>query len=318
MSEKEVTTLPQVGHAAEERGLVRAASGAGTQAAPYLPSFACLSAGAQTMPPEALWRAVFEGAWPDAFFESDEGLALLHENLVLRLSGDAVEQARASKGAEFRRFLSALARLSGEVLRYNALARDAGVTAETVKRWVAAAEAAGIVYLLRPWPGETGRQLMRSPKLLMIDTGLIAALLGLRTPDEMASHPAAMRFLETFVATAVMRSWSEAAAPHAFYYMKDSKGFSIDLLIETETALYPINVQKGDTLGKADWRSFEKLARLSGLEKPVGTGAAIGLTPRAFAVSDTAVAHGPEWIWERRLALGRARLTEDANEDASA
>ena len=102
------------------------------------------------------------------------------------------------------------------------------------------------------------------------------------------------------------------------FYMKDSKGFSIDLLIETETALYPVNVQKGDTLGKADWRSFEKLARLSGLEKPVGTGAAIGLTPRAFAVSDTAVAHGPEWIWERRLALGRARLTEDANEDASA
>ena len=94
--------------------------------------------------------------------------------------------------------------------------------------------------------------------------------------------------------------------------------FSIDLLIETETALYPVNVQKGDTLGKADWRSFEKLARLSGLEKPVGTGAAIGLTPRAFAVSDTAVAHGPEWIWERRLTLGRARLTEDANEDASA
>ena len=131
-------------------------------------------------------------------------------------------------------------------------------------------------------------------------------------------HPAAMRFLETFVATAVMRSWSEAAAPHAFYYMKDSKGISIDLHIETETALYPVNVQKGDTLGKADWRSFEKLARLSGLEKPVGTGAAIGLTPRAFAVSDTAVAHGPEWIWERRLTLGRARLTEDANEDASA
>ena len=101
------------------------------------------------------------------------------------------------------------------------------------------------------------------------------------------------------------------------------RGYSVVNISRTPCGLervknYAADVTVGDTLGKADWRSFEKLARLSGLEKPVGTGAAIGLTPRAFAVSDTAVAHGPEWIWERRLTLGRARLTEDANEDASA
>ena len=276
-----------------------------SQPLPYLPNCSAELFDAPSVSEEVVWRAVFEGAWPDAFFDSDEGLALLHENLVLRLSSDAAMSARTLKGPEFRRFLAAIAKMSGEVLRLNVLAREAGVTAETVKRWIAAAESAGIIFLLRAWPGETGRQLMKSPKLLMIDTGLIAALLGLRTPEDMAAHPCAMYFLETFALTAVMKSWSGAEKPHAFYYMKDSKGFSIDLLIETDDGLYPVNVQKGFAPGPRDWKSFATLARLSKMsifEKPVKTGAVIGFTERPFAVDASIVVHGPEWIWERGAA----------------
>lgn len=283
--------------------------------APYVPRLSADIFQSLSVPPEAVWRAVFEGAWPDAFFESDEGLSLLHENLVLRLSGDAALSARAAKGAEFRRFLAALARMSGEVLRLNALAREAGVTAETVKRWIRSAEAAGIVFLLRPWPGETGRQLMKAPKLLMIDTGLIAALLGLRTPEDMAAHPCAMLFLETFALTSVMRSWSGAAAPHAFYYMKDSKGFSIDLLIETADAFHPVNVQKGFAPGPRDWKPFATLSRLPGLGKPVRTGAVIALTERPFAVGAGVVVQGPEWIWERGAAGSASTPAAEASSD---
>ena len=145
--------------------------------------------------------------------------------------------------------------------------------------------------------------------------GLIAALLGLRTPEDMAAHPCAMLFLETFALTSVMRSWSGAAAPHAFYYMKDSKGFSIDLLIETADAFHPVNVQKGFAPGPRDWKPFATLSRLPGLGKPVRTGAVIALTERPFAVGAEVVVQGPEWIWERGAAGSASTPAAEASSD---
>lgn len=233
----------------------------------------------EAIPDDALWRSVFEGSWPDECFASEAAVRQLHENIVLRFTTDAATLARAGSLERFRAFLRALAAESGLVLRYGRLAQAAGVTAETIKRWVQAAEEAGLIYLLQPWPGETGLQLMRSPKILWIDTGIIAAFLGLESPEAMAAHPAAERFLETFASTLVMKSWADGGrddARRAFYYMKDSRGFCVDLVIDSPEGVNGLIVEKtGQTLRKI-LRTFKTLAKLP-LGRPLGACAVAGL-----------------------------------------
>lgn len=258
------------------------------------------------IPNDALWRSVFEGSWPDDCFTSAASVQQLHENIVLRFTADAAVLARAASLQRFRAFLCALAAESGMVLRYGRLAEAAGVTAETVKRWVRAAEEAGLIYLLQPWPKDAGLQLMRSPKILWIDTGIIAAFLGLESPEAMAEHPAADRFLETFAATLIMKSWADGRSsdpseerrqsseesPHAFYYMRDSRGFSIDLVIETPQRIHGIIVEKTGLPVQRMLRAFKTLAGLP-LGKPSGVCALVGLeAPLKILSAKTAEAPG--------------------------
>lgn len=66
---------------------------------------------------------------------------------------------------------------------------------KVVKRWLTVAERTGLIYLLPPFDGRIGRQLVKSPKIYLIDTGLLAHLLRIDSPQTMAEHPLAEKFL---------------------------------------------------------------------------------------------------------------------------
>ena len=95
----------------------------------------------------------------------------------------------------------------------------------------------------------------------------------------MAAHPAAERFLETFASTLVMKSWADGGrddARRAFYYMKDSRGFCVDLVIDSPEGVNGLIVEKtGQTLRKI-LRTFKTLAKLP-LGRPLGACAVAGL-----------------------------------------
>ena len=99
----------------------------------------------------------------------------------------------------------------------------------TIKRWLSIAEASGLIYLLPAFSGNINKQIVKSPKVYLADTGLAAALLGISSAQEMQNHAYNGALFETFVITEIVKSHCHNGNKPDFYFYRDSTGMEIDL-----------------------------------------------------------------------------------------
>lgn len=101
--------------------------------------------------------------------------------------------------AAFARFVGLCAGRSGQLLNLTSLGSDTGVTCVTASRWPSILSASYIVKLLQPHHERFTRRLVKAPKLYFLDTGLMCALLGVRSGEDLRTHPVRGSVFETFV-----------------------------------------------------------------------------------------------------------------------
>ena len=100
---------------------------------------------------------------------------------------------------DFERFLRACALRSANLLNKADLARDVGVAPSTANHWLSTLEASGQIVLLEPWFSNRTKSIVKSPKLYLADTGLLCALLNIRSVEALRQAPAVGAIWETFV-----------------------------------------------------------------------------------------------------------------------
>ena len=142
-----------------------------------------------------------------------------------------------------RRFLTMLAHLQGELLNTSALARNLGLDGRTVNRYL---DFLVDLYLLRrlpPLEANVGKRLVKSPKLYLRDSGLVHALLGLRTLEDLLAHPVVGRSYEGFVVENLLRVLSEGGEA---YFYRTRAGAEVDLvLLLPGGRLWAVEVKRG-------------------------------------------------------------------------
>lgn len=157
----------------------------------------------------------------------------------------------------FQRFLKMCAARSGQLLNLSALAADCGITHVTAREWLTVLEASYIVRLLPPYHRNFGKRLVKTPKLLFLDTGLLVWLLGIREPAALDSHAQRGAIFETFVIGEFIRQRFNTGEPADFYFWRDNNGNEIDLLFENVWRLQPVEIKSGATF-VPDWLSAAK------------------------------------------------------------
>jgi hypothetical protein len=90
---------------------------------------------------------------------------------------------------DFERFLRACALRSAQLLNRAELARDVGISASTAGQWLSLLERSGQARLLEPWFSNGTRQLSKSPKLYLADSGVQAFLMGIGSAEELHRSP---------------------------------------------------------------------------------------------------------------------------------
>ncbi len=177
---------------------------------------------------EQLW---IRGGFPRSFLaESDASSFTWRQGFVRTF----LERDLAGLGVPFPpvtmgRLWRMLAHSQSQVLNHSELSRSFGVADTTVRRWVDALVGSLVVRLLQPWHANVGKRQVKRPKVYLSDTGLLHALLGLATCEDVLSHPICGASWESFALEQVIHA--VGAQREECYFWATHGGAELDLLV---------------------------------------------------------------------------------------
>jgi uncharacterized protein len=160
----------------------------------------------------------------------------------------------------FERFVRLCAGRTGQLLNLDSLANDAGVSHATARAWIDLLQTSYIVHLLPPWFTNSGKRLIKSPKLYFYDVGLACWLLGLRTPAQVLRDPLWGSLFENFVMMEALKDRLNAGESAEIYFYRDSEGNEVDLLMPTDGKLHAIEIKAGATINTDYFKGLKTFA----------------------------------------------------------
>lgn len=190
-------------------------------------------------------RLWLRGGFPSSLLASSDNQSLdWRQNLI----STYIERELPSYGSRLpaqtvRRLWTMLGHLQGGLLDVSKLAKGLMIDAKTVHRYL---DMLGDLMLLRkltPWHSNMGKRLVKSPKIYVRDSGLLHALLGLTTHEDLLAHPVVGNSWEGFVIETLINA-TPRSAQVGFY--RSSNGAEVDLVVDSPgLGLIAIEVKKG-------------------------------------------------------------------------
>ena len=257
----------------------------GRKSQPFLPDNPLPSVPVKS--PIEVFTRIWRGSYPEiATANPDTNIwsAFFQSYIQTYLMRDVRALTQVADEHKFYDFLRAVAARTGQMLNYSSLARDADISQPTAKSYLSILETSGIVKLLYPYSRNKTRNMVSTPKLHMLDTGLAAFLTGWTSPEVLMNGAMAGAFFESWCVAEILKSYVNAGETPNFYYYRDKDKNEIDLVIERNGKIYPVEFKKAAAVSKSDVKHFNKL---SDLKTPVGTGALISLYPDSILIKDT-------------------------------
>ncbi len=192
---------------------------------------------------ENLWQIIHQGSMPRLYQQPTDWEVYYASYVATYIERDVRQIVNVNNIGDFARFMVSVASRSGELVNYNNIAQEVGVSNDTVKRWLTVLEMSGIVYLLQPYHHNHLKRAIKTPKLYMLDTGLMAYLTKWLTPETIQHGAKSGQFFETFVVSEIVKSFYNQGIQAPIYFYRDTNQKEIDVVIEYQQTLYPIEIK---------------------------------------------------------------------------
>ncbi len=238
---------------------------------------------------ERLWRgsmpSLISGQTPDRNIFYSSYLSTYVERDVRELSGSV-------DALKFNRFITAVAARCSQLLNYNALAEDSDIDIQTSKAWINILETLGIIFLLHPYSNNVLKRTIKTPKVYFYDTGLVCYLTRWSSPEVTESGAMSGALLENYAVSEIMKSYQNAGLEPYLYFYRDRDAKEIDIILEGDGKLSPLEIKKTATPDKRLTRVFNVIDK-SPLQ--LGTGAILCMAD-TFSVFDNKNLIVPIWM----------------------
>ncbi len=163
------------------------------------------------------------------------------------------------------RLLALLGARVGSLLNYAELSRSLSMPQTTLKRYMALLEGAFLIQMLPAWSSNLGKRLVKSPKLQLVDTGLLCHLIGANSRRLMGEPRIAGQILENFVAMELRKhlGWSQVS-PRLFHFQTQT-GQEVDIVLEDCTGkIVGVEVKSSAAVKSSDFRGLRALREMLG------------------------------------------------------
>lgn len=214
--------------------------------------------------PQNLDQMLFTGGYPPLYDRDVSVRAWFSAYVMAYIERDVRQVLKIQDLETFQRFVRLCAGRTGQLLNFSSLAADCGITHNTAKSWISVLEASYIIFLLHPYHANFNKRLIKAPKLYFYDAGLASWLIGIQTPEQVATHPLRGSIFETFVVAEWIKAFLNSGEQPAFYFWRDSNGVEVDILVERGGRIMPIEIKSGKTVATDFFSGLEKWMALVG------------------------------------------------------
>ncbi|MBQ1778732.1 MAG: ATP-binding protein [Acidaminococcaceae bacterium] len=181
----------------------------------------------------------------------------------------------------FADFIRAAACRVGQMLNTHDIAQDVGVSDDTAKRWLQVLEKSEVIFYLRPYSNNLLKRTVRTPKMYFFDTGLAAYLTKYASPEILMNGAINGAILENYTVAEIRKTWLNSARECLMHYYRDRDTNEIDMVIEADGELHPLEIRKSTNPGTELASAFKVLDKGS---VPRGTGAILCLREEMSAI----------------------------------
>ena len=205
---------------------------------------------------------IFSGCYPrilDQGLDPPQALGDYFETYVER---DVRRLGAIRNLSAFRLFVRLCAGRVGQLVNLSSLGSDAGVSHTTAREWLTVLEASYIVFQLQPFHANIRKRLVKSPKLYFHDVGLASYLLGIESPEQVATHPLRGALFENVVVTEALKHRFNRAQHPNLSFFRDSTGLECDLFYETGHGISAIEAKSGSTVASDYFTAINRVGEL--------------------------------------------------------
>ena len=248
----------------------------GTPAKPFNVDFNTLLAESKTISPVSvseMYERIWKGCMPGLLSGQQSERDIFYSSYISSyIERDVRELSGTIDALKFNRFVTAAAARCSQLVNYTALAEDADIDIQTAKSWLNILETLGIVFLLHPYSNNVLKRTIRTPKLYFYDTGLVCYLTRWSSAEVAESGAMSGALLENFTVSELMKSYQNVGLVPYLYFYRDRDAKEIDVILEGNGKLFPLEIKKTAMPDKRIVRTFDIIEK-SPLER--GTGAVL-------------------------------------------
>lgn len=257
----------------------------GVQASPLcvaLPELQTRAKDRKKMDAGEVFERIFRGSMPGVVSGQITNSKIFYSSyLSTYIERDVKELSDAIDSLKFFRFITAVAARCSQMLNISDIAQDADINQKQAKDWIHILETLGIIFYLHPYSNNLLKRLVKTPKFYFYDTGLVCYLTKWTSAAVLESGAMNGAILENYVVSEIAKTYLNSGLEPAMYYYRDKDSKEIDVVLEQNGELNPIEIKKTSNPGTELTRVFSLLDKAS---VPRGKGAIICMKPSVGAI----------------------------------
>jgi predicted AAA+ superfamily ATPase len=205
----------------------------------------------------------FKGGYPEPWLKKSKRFHSIWMNQYVGtyLYRDVAKLFPGINENRFRLFVQILAGISGNVINYSDVARSLGVSQPTVRDYFKIADGTFLWRTIPAYTRDALKRIIKHPKGYFRDSGLLHSLLRIPDLDLLATHPVMGRSWEGLVIEEIIRGLNATGAGFDYYYYRTGGGAEVDLILEGEFGLIPIEIKYSQTVPSKQLRALKDFIR---------------------------------------------------------
>lgn len=232
-----------------------------------------------------LFKRIFNGSYPSVVNDDKVDREVFYEELFRTYMERDVRKAINVKDEyKFIKFISCLATLTGQEYNASKIASTVGIDSKTVDEWLSVLKNTNIIYLLQPYSNNNLSKVVKRPKIYFMDTGLSCYLARYVSSETLQVSVYSGAIFETYVVSEIIKNFANNGknAKRYLYYYRDNNQQEIDLIINYDNVIYPIEIKKNSNPSNA----IKNFNVLKNKNINVGNGLVLCMIDEIFKVDD--------------------------------